>query len=215
MQLYLLRHAQSQANVEDKLSSSLPGAPLSAQGETDIEHLAKSPELDTIRIHTAYVSPFLRTQQTYAILRQHRTDWPDATIVHDIRELDYGEFDGRSIAEIRYELLAARERALNGETDTQFGPKGETDYIFKQRVWKFLLHCLSYHQHETVLFVSHASPISLIRYLLAEIDPAYPKTGSTLNSTFYHFRLDDAHAHAIQEALAQLERRHRYALSTQ
>lgn len=208
MQLYLLRHATSLANVGNRLSCSLPGAALAPQGEEEVMQLAQQLAPDTFHIDTAYVSPFLRTQQTYNLLRQQHNYLPEPHIAEQIRELDFGDFDGQQIDLIEPHIKSALDRIIAGDVTASMGPNGETDYHFKHRVWGFLLHCLEHHHLDSILLVSHSATLSAIRRLIAEIDPKYPKTDSTRNATLIHFELHQAHTNAVRDAVHRLNQLH-------
>ncbi len=70
MRLILIRHGQTQSNVDRVLDTGYPGAPLTEQGlaqaEALVERLAAEP------IQAVYASDLVRAQQTAAPLAAHR-----------------------------------------------------------------------------------------------------------------------------------------------
>ncbi len=204
MQLYLLRHAQSQANVANQISCRPPGSPLSPAGIAAAEALARSSAFSHLPLDAVYTSPFLRTTQTYAILRRR---WPmlPAPIIDDrLKELDYGQFEGRDIAEIESDLQKSLALVSRGNLLTRVGRDGENEYEVRWRIFTFMAELLHQHHNDQVLLVSHAGVLSIIRRLVADIDTNNPKTTTTDTCTLYHYDLHEVHLAAIKLMTAKL-----------
>ena len=92
MELILVRHATTQGNLEKRFVGRLD-VPLCPQGE----ELAQSSAACMPPVEHLYVSPMLRCRQTADYL------WPDAdkTTVDDLRETDFGRFEGKNHAELK------------------------------------------------------------------------------------------------------------------
>ncbi|NCB63017.1 MAG: histidine phosphatase family protein [Clostridia bacterium] len=92
MELILVRHATTQGNLEKRFVGRLD-IPLCPQGEALAqESAAYMPEVEHL-----YVSPMLRCRQTADYL------WRDVekTTVDDLRETDFGPFEGKNHEELK------------------------------------------------------------------------------------------------------------------
>jgi len=96
MKIYLLRHGETEYNAQKKYLGSTD-LPLSEKGRKELIRADLTPE-------TAYVSPLRRTAETAGIL------FPGARqiAVPDLREMDFGIFEGKSCREMEH-LPAYRE----------------------------------------------------------------------------------------------------------
>lgn len=112
----VIRHGLTEAN-EKGIYIGKTDMPLSPKGAADLA--AKMDEFDYPSVHRVYTSPLLRCRETADIL------FPETEIVpvDDFRELDFGEFDGRSVDELinRDDYKAW----LHGGKDAR-PPKGES-----------------------------------------------------------------------------------------
>ena len=112
----VIRHGLTEAN-EKGIYIGRTDMPLSPKGAADLA--AKMDEFDYPSVHRVYTSPLLRCRETAEIL------FPETEMVpvDDFRELDLGEFDGKSVDELinREDYKAW----LKGGKDAR-PPKGES-----------------------------------------------------------------------------------------
>ena len=112
----VLRHGMTEANEKGVYIGSTD-LPLSDKGAAELA--AKADEYDYPRVHRVYSSPLRRCTETAEIL------FPDTELctVDDLRELNFGEFENKSIDEL------AKRRDYNdwlrGGKDAR-PPKGES-----------------------------------------------------------------------------------------
>ena len=114
--LQLIRHGMTEAN-ENGIYIGKTDLPLSPKGAADLA--AKMDEFDYPSVHRVYTSPLLRCRETADIL------FPEIEIVpvDDFRELDLGEFEGKTVDEL---LKRDDYKAwLKGGKDVR-PPKGES-----------------------------------------------------------------------------------------
>lgn len=94
--LYLIRHGITAANLNGLYAGGGTDLPLCPEGREDLEQLKRQfvyPKVDTV-----FLSPMARAQQTAEIL------FPDAgkrLVIDDLRENHFGEFEGRTIQELK------------------------------------------------------------------------------------------------------------------
>ena len=104
MEVILVRHGITQGNKEKRFVGRLD-VPLAPEGEAMARETA--PLLP--KVEHLYVSPMLRCRQTADLL------WPDVprTFVEDLRETDFGIFEGKNHAELQDDPVY--QRWLSGE----------------------------------------------------------------------------------------------------
>jgi broad specificity phosphatase PhoE len=143
MHLVIVRHGRTEANARGVLLGRLD-VELDALGRAQAERLAAS----TGPVDRVIASPLLRTRQTAAVFDQ------PVEIDERLVELDYGEFDGRPFDEVP-EGTWGRWRS-----DILFAPPGgESLHGLGLRVRSFLDELTASPSDETVVLVSHVSPI--------------------------------------------------------
>jgi alpha-ribazole phosphatase len=155
--VYLLRHAQTQANLQHRYQS-WSDTPLTAYGERQAQSLAA--RLKRLPFQQIVLSPSQRCQVTYSFLEQH---FPKAELTIDPAwaEVHHGRWEGLTYQELqeRYpeELQARFGAGVHGKAEG-----GESLYEANQRVqqaWRALLERCA---DQRVLVVSHATPIQLV-----------------------------------------------------
>ena len=129
----VLRHGMTEANEKGVYIGSTD-LPLSDKGAAELA--AKADEYDYPRVHRVYSSPLRRCTETAEIL------FPDTELctVDDLRELNFGEFENKSIDE-----LAKRKDYndwLRGGKDAR-PPKGESLEDTELYQW-MSAHCQEY-----------------------------------------------------------------------
>lgn len=104
MEVILIRHGVTQGNLEKRFVGRLD-VPLAPEGEAMARETA--PLLPAVE--HLYVSPMRRCRQTAALL------WPGVaqTVIEDLRETDFGPFEGKSHQELRDDPMY--QRWLAGE----------------------------------------------------------------------------------------------------
>ena len=119
MKIWLLRHGATACNDERRYQGRLD-APLSPQGLSALRRADFDPGV-------VYVSPMLRARQTASVL------FPGAELaeVPDLREMDFGAFEGRSAQEMADDP-AYRTWVEGGCIDQT--PGGESRAVFSDRV---------------------------------------------------------------------------------
>lgn len=153
--LLLLRHGESQGNVERRLQGTAP-YPLTELGRRQGEELAA--RVLTEGADILYTSPTQRAFETGEIIAA-ATGLP-LRVLDGVREYDFGGLSGKTMAEIAAEhpqwALAVREGRpvppLAGEEG--HGP-------FRERVCAALWGLADRHPDETVAVVSHSGTIAV------------------------------------------------------
>lgn len=176
MQIYLVRHGATDWNVAGR-----------CQGATDLElnevGLKQAEQAATYlgreRIDAVYSSNLKRAVQTASAVGQiHKLD---VVIEESLRELDHGELEGLTFAEIRANhpnfIRQWRERPADAAI-----PGGERLLDVERRAWEGMRRIAQRHgPYETLIVVSHNFPILAVlcrvtgtplnRYRLFHLDP--------------------------------------------
>lgn len=152
---FVMRHGESDTNVRGVVSGNTD-APfhLTVQGRAQV--LAAAAGFAETTIDRIYVSPLMRTRETADILAT-ALGIPDRVHVDErLRELDFGEWEGKDHAEW---LAAFPDAADRFETKPR---GGETFLDVQRRVGSFLREIELRHTNERIVIVSHATPIRMM-----------------------------------------------------
>ncbi|GLX94424.1 bifunctional RNase H/acid phosphatase [Herbidospora sp. NBRC 101105] len=158
--LILLRHGQTPLSVERRFSG-LGDPALTELGEAQAEKAAA--RLAGAKLDAIVSSPLARARQTAEAVAK-ATGLP-VHVDDDLRETDFGAWEGRTFAEIRDRWPHEMNAWLADPAVAP--PGGESFQAAGHRVQRARDRILAGHPGETVLVVSHVTPIKLlVRYAL-------------------------------------------------
>jgi broad specificity phosphatase PhoE len=166
--LILLRHGQTFANVERRLDTRPPGAPLTALGRDQARAFAHSAERPAMLAHSVAA----RATETAAVIGAE-LDLPTHEIV-GIHEVQVGDLENRNDDEAIAEFNAIYERWQRGELDVSL-PGGETANEVLDRyvppLTELRVRFLDDDQFDgDIVVVSHGAAIRLASAVLAGVD---------------------------------------------
>jgi 2,3-bisphosphoglycerate-dependent phosphoglycerate mutase len=168
--LLLVRHAETEDNVSMRLSG-WTDADLSARGETQVELLADHFNRHHGHVDALYSSPLIRARRTAEAIGGLTGHAP--ILMDDLREMYFGELDGRPFEELREahaHLLAADE---NAELEDFVWPSGESRSGFTTRVLRVTNLIARRHAGRSVGIVTHGGFIATLMTILHGESPAY------------------------------------------
>ena len=119
-ELWLIRHGETEWTVSKK-HTGRTDIPLTPAGEQAARKLG--PLLSEHRFAAVFTSPLQRARQTAAL-----AGFEDAQVLEDLRELNYGEYEGHTSAEIREERpdwLLWRDGSPGGESIDDAGRRAD------------------------------------------------------------------------------------------
>ena len=122
LKIHLIRHGLTDGNLKQQYIGKTD-LPLSAIGVTELNHLKE--ENDFPKVEKVYSSPMLRCRQTANILYPFK----DVCIIDNMREIDFGEFEGKTANELEanpsyMDWAAGRiSAAPGGEDNTDFAKR--------------------------------------------------------------------------------------------
>jgi broad specificity phosphatase PhoE len=126
--LGMIRHGRTAWNNDGRMTGRAD-IPLIDEGRQALAGLRPPEELDGAAWH---VSPLIRARQTAAIFGQ-----PDARIEARLIEMDFGAYEGRTLAELRNDPGAGM--AANEDSGLDFlPPDGESPRMVQDRLRPFL-----------------------------------------------------------------------------
>jgi broad specificity phosphatase PhoE len=161
--ILLVRHGESTDNVERRLGSLGPGAPLTDRGRAQAGALAL--RLATREVAAVYVSPLLRARQTADILAA--TLGRGISTRDELREIGLGLTDGSTAESDIARVGAQYLRWLSGHlTEGLDGDESGEDIV--ARMSTTLGALASAHPGGTVVAVSHGGAIGLAVSMLAD-----------------------------------------------
>ncbi|MCK4261321.1 MAG: alpha-ribazole phosphatase [Halanaerobiales bacterium] len=185
MELILIRHGQTEANRRGAFQGWLDLS-LSAQGQKQVKCLKN--ELADYKIDKIYVSPLKRAVETAQIIREGLKNPPELLKMEDLKEMNFGDWDGLCSDEIETNYP---EEYLRWQKDWQrvVIPGGESAEKMYERVTNWVDECLTQAKpNEKILLISHQGVIlQIISYLL----------GMNL-ADCWHFRVDPGSMSVIQ-----------------
>ncbi len=154
--LWLIRHPEPEPSANGKCygSSDIKLSPAGMRHAGAIARALRGHRFDAI-----YSSPSRRCMETAAKIAAGR---PCAVQPVDaLRELDFGELEGRSYDEIAALFPALYRDWMERPTETEF-PDGETFRQLCARVLGASRGLVAQHEDATIVFVTHGGPIRII-----------------------------------------------------
>jgi len=159
MRVIVARHAQTHSNKEKIMQGSGTGigAPLTDAGRKQSETLCRH-LLAQFDVQTIITSPARRTLDSIAPMKHHVS-----TYLKDekVREIDCGDWEGRSIASLESECSNEWQLWKNKPLGFTF-PGGESIQDVFNRTDQFLKDLLSSNHLSDVLIISHSATISTL-----------------------------------------------------
>ncbi|KAI0330582.1 phosphoglycerate mutase-like protein [Cubamyces sp. BRFM 1775] len=103
--LFLIRHGQTEWSINGR-HTGRTDIPLTAQGEQEAAEQAKilvgeGKLIDPKNICTVMVSPRIRAHRTFHLLFDHVPEVPHHVSTEEVREWDYGDYEGLLSSEIK------------------------------------------------------------------------------------------------------------------
>ncbi len=152
-QLYLLRHAESEANAKGVLAGRDNSVNLTTKGMKDSRHLKS--RLAKIEFRSIYSSPITRCLQTITPYLESQSK-VDLKISDSLIEMDYGNWSGKRLSV----LSKKKEWRLIQDQPSEFTfPNGESFQQMRRRVKRFMNSLND--EEGPILLVSHGDVIKM------------------------------------------------------
>ncbi|HVW40444.1 MAG TPA: histidine phosphatase family protein [Amycolatopsis sp.] len=189
MKLYLIRHAQSTANVRKILDTALPGPPLTELGQEQAQTLAE--KLAGEPIAAVYASRATRAQQTAAPLAAALT--LEVQVIDGVHEVNVGDLEGRGDEEA-LRLYAETVRPwTQGDLSTSMSG-GESGFQVHERFTMAVGELREKHlEDDAIALICHGGVIRLgAEWLAGNVPPKRADQGLLPNTAVVELEtLDD------------------------
>ncbi|BDR60928.1 histidine phosphatase family protein [Lactobacillus xylocopicola] len=186
LNVYIVRHGQTDTNKTDAINGSGTNLPLNQTGIKQAETLRDS--FDTSKIDHVYASPLARAQETAEIVDQGRHQ-----IIFDdrLKEMDYGNWDGKSIAEIHANYPQVfDELGYFTENYSEYST-GESYEHLGARLQDFWQDLVQKHVDESVMVVFHGTASRALVQKILQV-PSIAAIGEVQNAGVIHLAVDDS-----------------------
>jgi broad specificity phosphatase PhoE len=167
--LLLVRHAETEDNVSMRLSG-WTDTDLSARGESQIELLADHFNRHHRHIDELYTSPLIRARRTAEAIGALTGHAP--ILLDDLREMYFGDLDGRPFEELREAYAHLLQADENSEVEDFMWPGGESRSGFMARVVRITNLIAARHDGRAVGIVTHGGFIATLLTILNGESPA-------------------------------------------
>ena len=161
--LLLVRHAETEDNVSMRLSG-WTDTDLSSRGEDQIELLADHFNRQHGHIDALYSSPLIRARRTAEAIGALTGHTP--ILLDDLREMYFGELDGRPFEELRGAYAHLLEADESSEIADFVWPSGESRSGFTARVLRVTSEIARRHPGRAVGVVTHGGLIATLLTIL-------------------------------------------------
>jgi alpha-ribazole phosphatase len=154
--LYLVRHGITKWNDERRYQGQRD-LPLSGAGRLQAEKVAR--RLQGVDITAVYSSDLVRAMDTARFIGEtHRLP---IIPLEELREIDVGEWEGKSFEQLRHEESELFEHWLSDTVNNPI-PGGESYAQVRDRVIPKTIELIRTHTGSSICIVSHSGPIKLI-----------------------------------------------------
>lgn len=197
--LILLRHGQSQWNLENRFTG-WTDVPLTDQGKKDAALCAGV--LKEFTFAVAFTSRLLRAQQTLDVILKTLGQTPPVLEDSALNERHYGDLQGLNKAETA-EKFGKEQVQLWRRSFSTRPPNGESMEDCERRTWPFYVQYIAplLNEGKTVLVAAHGNSLRPIIKHLENLDPETTATLEIGLCTPYIYQIDNGTvaAHEIRD----------------
>jgi broad specificity phosphatase PhoE len=158
-----VRHAETEDNVNMRLSG-WTDTDLSPHGEEQVRLLADHFNRLHGHVDALYSSPLIRARRTAEAIGELTGHQP--ILLDDLREMYFGDLDGRPFEELRDAYAHLLEADENSEIEDFVWPSGESRSGFTARVIRVVDHIADRHSGRAVGVVTHGGVIATLLTVL-------------------------------------------------
>jgi broad specificity phosphatase PhoE len=156
--LFLVRHGETMANREYRYIGT-KDEPLGTLGQTQAIQLAEA--LSVLPVAAVYSSPLQRTFDTALPIAARLS--LEVQPVDDLRECDFGTWEGLSRAEVMTRSPENARRLREWEQNTNIPPPGgESFEALQERVCAVVERLVEAHPDQSIVLVTHVGPIKVL-----------------------------------------------------
>jgi len=165
MQLWLIRHGETDWNVQRRFQGSSE-EPLNENGQKQAKSLA--PRLQNMHFDAIYASDLIRVRQTAELALDSRSN--QVQFDARLREVDFGNWEGLQWEEIRTRYPDDFARWIADRNENPHGGDTLSDVV--ERVKNFLQDIRQQHNEDaTILLFAHGGSLAILISLLLGTNP--------------------------------------------
>ena len=146
----MVRHGETVWNQERRIQGGTSDTELSEAGRKQAESVGLS--LKEMEISSIYSSPLKRALDTAQAIASHHQ--LEVQVEPDLREIDAGDLEGRSIVELGTTFSQFLLRWREGQGSEKM-PGGESVIDVANRAWSVIQRIVRQHSQGTVVVASH------------------------------------------------------------
>ena len=190
MKLFLMRHGQAENNVRNIISHS-PGCwSLTARGRKQVAAAANELNESTCQIDNVLISPLLRAQETYEIMKNRCEQVQAAPVntLESLTEIHMGDWNNRQRCAESNTLFAQRSRERRSHNFSPFRlPYGESFRELALRMTGFLSdYIVNSDTDSSLLIISHADPLFSLQRVIKlltnyQLPASYPNNAEIIS----------------------------------
>jgi ribonuclease H / adenosylcobalamin/alpha-ribazole phosphatase len=158
MRLILVRHGETELTASGRYSGR-DDVPLTGRGVAQAKAVAARVAALTPTAAAILTSPLSRCTATAHMIAD-AVGRPPVTVEADLVECDFGEWEGRTFEEVRAQWPHELEHWLASSAIAP--PGGESFRAVADRVRRLVTRIRAGYPHQTVVIVSHVSPIKIM-----------------------------------------------------
>lgn len=163
MELYILRHGETDLNKEHILQGISLVSHLDGKGKEQVINAGK--KLKNIKFDHIYSSDLLRTKETTDLILKELDYIPSVTYTDKLRERNHGDYEGHTWEYVRENINNEAFRSI-----IEAPPNGESLFDIKKRVDAFIEEIKNkYYSDEKILVVTHNGTIIMMFLCLLEL----------------------------------------------
>ena len=171
-----IRHGETAWNVDTRIQGHLD-IPLSANGRWQAERLAEA--LRNEPVTAIYASDLTRAWETAQFIGE--LQGLPVTKEVGLRERDFGDFEGKTFAEI--EVLLPEQSTRWRKRDPEFYPAGgESLLVLRARVLEAAERLAAQHCGEQIVLVGHGGVMDVLYRAATRLDIQAPRTWTLGNA---------------------------------
>lgn len=192
LSLYLIRHGESNRNLETDLIGQAPEEELTPKGELQAKKLGQYFDTNLISFNKIYASPYKRALHTAEIVCQENGD-QITEVVPALREYFSGDFLNKSRQEVITKDVIKQMEALG--MGFKF-PKGESLYEVELRASTWLISMLGKcEENDKVALFSHGMTIKCLLHYIMNFNQHMTWRIACHNTSVSHLELKNGYWH--------------------
>lgn len=187
--IYLIRHGQTDYNKNGIMQGAGIDSSLNETGMEQAKRLSFAMQDEKLEFDVVFSSPLLRALQTAQIT----TSWQNQQILTDelLREIDCGDMEGRSFAEMDPDLLTG----LRNDPYQKY-PNGESSADVRKRGLEFMSK-ISKRNEKTILVFSHGNMIRALSSVIMDMPVEFTTRSVIGNCGINFFKRTDKYYRLI------------------